>query len=67
MDIKAIHGLDIVECEHVEVEVQHRDAGRGWKVLYVHIDGITVLRVRIDENALINCRLLQGIPVRRTK
>jgi hypothetical protein len=67
MDMRAIQGLDIVDPERVQVELQYRDAPRNLKVLYVHVDGITVLRVRLEANALIDFRVPQHEIVRRTK
>lgn len=40
--IKEVKMLDITAPEHVEVEIQNRPNGN---VLYIHVDGITVLRI----------------------
>ena len=45
MNIDSHQALDIYDVEHVEVEIQDRFKPSGQKVLYVHADGITVLRL----------------------
>jgi hypothetical protein len=45
MNVESHQALDVYDVQHVEVEVQDRYKPSGQKVLYVHVDGITLLRI----------------------
>src|SRR6476619_861331 len=68
MEATPIHGLDITAPEQVvEVEVQERFIPSGNKVLYVHVDGMTVLRVNIPSSIELKVKLPTGTRRRTTK
>jgi Zn finger protein HypA/HybF involved in hydrogenase expression len=61
MEATPIHGLDITAPEvQVEVEVQERYIPSGNRVLYVHVDGMTVLRVNMPEGIDFKVKLPMG-------
>lgn len=50
MNIESHQALDIYDVSNVEVELQER-RDNSQMVLYVHVDGMTVLRVLIPSTA----------------
>jgi hypothetical protein len=52
VNVNQISALDIDDPRIVEVELQDRPHN-GTSVLYVHVDGMTVLRVRVPSTATV--------------